>query len=89
MELFLGWVLFSIAVGIAANSRSRSFFGWTLISLFLSPLIGLILVLVFPNQRKDPNAPTSETHVRCPDSKELVLREARKCKHCGCALVPQ
>jgi len=29
----------------------------------------------------------SETHVRCPDCKELVLAEANKCKHCGTKLV--
>ena len=29
------------------------------------------------------------THVRCPECAELVLKEARKCKHCGCGLVPQ
>jgi len=33
--------------------------------------------------------PSPDTHVRCPDCAELVRREARKCKHCGCALVPQ
>ena len=32
--------------------------------------------------------PTPETHVKCPDCRELVLREARVCKHCGCKLVP-
>ena len=32
---------------------------------------------------------TPETHVRCPDCRELVLRDARKCKHCGTALIPQ
>lgn len=32
--------------------------------------------------------PTPETHVRCPDCRELVHMEARKCKHCGCKLVP-
>ncbi len=31
----------------------------------------------------------SNTHVKCPDCAELVLREAKKCRHCGCALVPQ
>lgn len=31
----------------------------------------------------------SGTHVKCPDCAELVLKEARKCKHCGCSLVPQ
>lgn len=30
-----------------------------------------------------------DTHVKCPDCRELVLKDARKCKHCGCALVPQ
>lgn len=30
-----------------------------------------------------------DTHVKCPDCAELVRREARKCKHCGCALIPQ
>lgn len=33
--------------------------------------------------------PRPETHVRCPDCRELVLRGARVCKHCGCRLVPQ
>lgn len=33
--------------------------------------------------------PMPDTHVRCPDCAELVRREAKKCKHCGCALIPQ
>lgn len=33
--------------------------------------------------------PTPETHVKCPDCAELVRREARVCKHCGCRLIPQ
>lgn len=34
-------------------------------------------------------SPTPQTHVKCPDCRELVLRDARKCKHCSCALIPQ
>jgi hypothetical protein len=30
-----------------------------------------------------------DTHVKCPDCRELVLKDARKCKHCGCSLIPQ
>ena len=30
-----------------------------------------------------------ETHVRCPDCKELIRKDARVCKHCRSALVPQ
>ena len=33
--------------------------------------------------------PSPDTHVRCPDCRELVLRDARVCKHCGCKLIPQ
>ena len=29
------------------------------------------------------------THVKCPDCRELVQKDARVCKHCGCKLVPQ
>lgn len=32
---------------------------------------------------------TPETHVRCPDCRELVRKDARKCRHCGTGLVPQ
>ena len=33
--------------------------------------------------------PTPETHVKCPDCRELVMKDARKCRHCGCELIPQ
>lgn len=95
MEVFLGWTVLSIAVGIGASSRGRSGFGWFLISLLLSPLIGAFLVLVFPkigpavvSRDTSGEVITAETHVRCPDCRELVRSDARKCKHCGTALVP-
>lgn len=31
----------------------------------------------------------TDSHVKCPDCRELVKIDARKCKHCGCNLVPQ
>jgi TM2 domain-containing membrane protein YozV len=37
----------------------------------------------------DPHAPTPQTHVKCPDCCELILKDARVCKHCGCRLIPQ
>ena len=41
-----------------------------------------------PNLKDRLAKPTPETHVKCPDCKEFVLRDARKCKHCGTALIP-
>lgn len=85
MEIAIVWILLSLVVAVAAQSRGRTGLGWCLISLAISPLIGLLLILVLPSRA---NQPTPQTHVRCPDCKELVLKEARKCKHCGCALIP-
>ncbi len=31
---------------------------------------------------------TADTHVRCPDCKELVRHDAIRCKHCGIGLTP-
>lgn len=88
MEIFLFWLGIAIVTGIAASSRGRSGFGWFLVGCFFS-ILALLAVLVMPSRKVDPNAPTPKTHVRCPDCKELVLKEAKVCKHCGCKLVPQ
>jgi uncharacterized protein (DUF983 family) len=50
MEFFFFWLLFAAIVGVAASSRGRSGFGWFLLSILISPLLGLILVLVIPNK---------------------------------------
>lgn len=89
MELIFVYLLFAIAAGIFASSRGRSGFGWFLISLLLSPLISFVFLLVLPNLKEKSLMPSPNTHVKCPDCKELVLKEARVCKHCGCKLVPQ
>ncbi len=89
MEYVIFWPLFSVAVGILAHNRGRSGIGWFFLSLFISPLLGLIFVLVTKNLEMVSEGPNPETHVKCPDCRELVLRDARKCKHCGCKLAPQ
>ena len=48
-----------------------------------------LIYIAMKSKKRDPNAPTPWSHVRCPDCKELVLKEATVCKHCGCKLVPQ
>ena len=88
MEIFLLWLGIAIITGIAAGARGRSGFGWFLLGCIFS-LLALLAVLIIPSRKRDPYAPTPATHVRCPDCKEFVLKEARVCKHCGCKLVPQ
>lgn len=91
MEVILLWLGLSVVVGIAASSRGRSGFGWFLLSIFFTPLLTLLAVLVMPGVRRDASgdAITSTSHVRCPDCRELVRADALKCKHCGTGLKPQ
>ncbi len=88
MEYFVAWFLISIVTAVAASSRGRSAFGWFLCAAFLN-FIALILVLVLPNLKTEAEKPNPKTHVKCPDCRELVLKDAKRCKHCGIALVPQ
>jgi hypothetical protein len=53
MEFVLFWLIFAFVVAVAASARGRSGAAWFLVSIVLSPLIGLILVLVLPNLRHE------------------------------------
>lgn len=53
MEIILVWLLLAAGVGLLANSRGRSGFGFFLLSAVLSPLLGLIVVLVMSNKVED------------------------------------
>jgi hypothetical protein len=88
MTFFFFWFTFAIIVGVIASSRERSGFGWFLLAMVISPLLALILVALLPSLKPVQGAPTPETHVKCPDCAEFVLKEAKVCKHCGCKLVP-
>lgn len=80
-------MLFSILgvlIGKLAEKRGYSFLPYFLISLFLSPIIGLIWVLVLTP--KEAKASISEEKIICPFCKEEIKDGAIKCKHCGSML---
>ena len=101
MEIFLGWLIFSIIIGVGASGRGRNGFGWFVLAVAISPILALILLVLLP--KLQPSAQSSaaaratygsgpetpDTHVKCPDCAELVRMEARVCRYCGCKLVPQ
>jgi hypothetical protein len=92
MEYVFFWLVLSIVAGVIASNKGRSGFGYFVLSIFLSPLIGIILVACLSTVEKgvrvDGEIATADTHVRCPDCRELVRKDARVCKHCRCKLVP-
>jgi hypothetical protein len=50
MGIFFGWIIFSFVVGFVGSGRKIGFWGAFFLSLFLSPLIGLIIALVSKNE---------------------------------------
>lgn len=81
------WVGSAVACWVIANNKARLAGVWALLGFFLGPLV-VLAILVLPSLERDKNAPTPKTHVKCPDCRELVLIDAKVCKHCGCRLTP-
>ncbi|PIB13133.1 zinc ribbon domain-containing protein [Vibrio rotiferianus] len=84
MLVIILWLIFSVIVGSVAKSKGRSGLGFFFASLILSPLIGLIIVLVIQpnNTNVERRAIDSGQVKRCPKCSELVKVEATLCKHC-------
>ncbi|TEA78666.1 hypothetical protein [Allopusillimonas ginsengisoli] len=92
MEIIIFWVLASIAIGVWAGNKGRSGFAWFILAVLISPILAAIFLAASSDLSKNPvaalEAPSPKTHVTCPDCAEMVKKEARVCKHCGCKLTP-
>jgi hypothetical protein len=51
--MIIGWFIFSIIVGIIGANRNIGFWGAFLLSLILSPLIGIIVTLISKDQEEE------------------------------------
>lgn len=91
MEFFLFWIIFTVLVGVFANTKKRSVLGWCFVSLIFSPLVAFLFLLVLPTVR--PDDPSSELVIAeeriCPFCAEPIKRAAIKCKHCGSDVAPE
>jgi|GEM_PF-1389355 hypothetical protein len=87
MEIVFLWFMFAVVAGVAASSRGRSGFGWFVLSVLLSPLIGILLVLVLPNLRTQQQAAQLAAAAAAASARpaEPVITEAthRKCPACA------
>jgi len=87
MEFAIFWFLFSALCGVMASKAGRSGFGYFILACLISPIICFLLLAILGKVKEE--GPSPETHIRCPDCAEYILKEAKVCKHCGCKLVPQ
>jgi len=85
---FMFWLVFSVVVAIGASGRGRHGPGWFLLSMVISPLLAFLLLMMLPSRSKSAGAPETQELRKCPECAELILREAKKCKHCGSVVEP-
>ncbi|MDO8357207.1 MAG: zinc ribbon domain-containing protein [Nitrospirota bacterium] len=85
MEILFLWVTLSVASGFIARNKGRSFLGFCLLSVILSPAIGIIAALVAsPNTAAiEARQLSSDTMQKCPACAELVRVDATICRYCS------
>lgn len=89
MELLLViWFGGALVVGVIATTRNRSGFAWFVLALLLSPVLMGLLVALVPRGDSGRDAFTAETHRHCPQCREVVRVDARRCKHCHSTIEP-
>ncbi len=70
--LLVFWIVISVFVGLVGRSKTIGFWGTFILSLLLSPLVGLIIALV-SSEKKGPKVLGSVTN----------LEKAKKAEHRG------
>jgi len=75
------WVVLAFFVGYLANKKGRSFFGYFILALILSPLVGFIILLVVGEDEDSLIA--QGRFKKCPKCKGKNDIDAEVCKHCG------
>ena len=88
------WFFFALGVGMLAKHRGRSAVSWFLISAVVSPLLGLVIVMMMKDLALADALDTVTqdielTHVKCAHCAEYVLPEATVCPYCRSKITPQ
>lgn len=81
MEIALIWLALSVLAGVVASSKGRSGFGYFMLSVVLSPLIGLLAAALM--SARGGAAADNRERIPCPQCAEMVIDAAVACPHCG------
>jgi hypothetical protein len=72
--LFFFWVLFAIGVGVYASSRGRNIFAWTVLAMFVSPLICVVALAVAPEVTSTTTDTAAPLTITAATATELLRR---------------
>ena len=82
MFTVLVWVGLSAVVGWAGAQKGRSGGGFFLLSLLLSPLIGILVLIAAPRVERVPSTPRGHDFVLCHSCNRPRRVDALICPHC-------
>jgi hypothetical protein len=95
MDYFILAMVCGFICAAIASSKGRSTGGWFILGALFS-LLAIIIVAVLSSNKPAPAVSQAsglplempEDTVRCPECRELIRADARKCKHCGSTITP-
>lgn len=82
MIVYLIWFIASVVIAHYATKRGQNGVIFLFVSLILSPLIGIVLLLVSDDKSAELSIKNKITK-KCKHCAEIIKYEAVKCRFCG------
>ena len=88
----------AMVIGIGAGGQGGGILLGTIVGVMMAvPLAAIAFLIVFGVMKLREGSsrtlarakPTPETHVCCPDCRQLIPKESSACNYCGCRLIPR
>jgi len=83
-EAIVSWILAAAFVGFVAGKVGRSQLTWTFLSVFCSPMVGLIALLVVGDAEPETDASSDERRRKCLNRDgQRFPSDRAECPLCG------